>query len=876
MLAAILAAPGPAVSIPGTTPPDGSVALANRWSVAGGNPARNGVCETRVSFDDLATAWSFEPKGSLEGEPLVWDGHVVAVENREGRGLHVLRLLDGRAAVKPRVFDTDRPLLPSMWERRILVRSSPTEISILEIPLRGRALATRWKHDFGEEVHALLLFQDEIYVRLARGLQRWQVKKRKPEWTASGEYRGPLVLCGEHLFTVEYDGPAGSVRRLRRSDGRVVGEPCEIGHHPLGKPGLAADIGLHVLDRIVVVRHASPVLGIDGRYNTSLVERRPDGLHFLTLENTITAPTGRGDLRLQLVLDDGPKLQQVDYEREQVHELASVHEHPDFATSILAPTLARGVVLIGARAVDLHSHRVLWRGEGTLSTRVVPARETLLVVDRERARLRALRSTAFPRGAASIQPSGEIWARAVLTDGTVLAGTLDFDLEAGELRRTVGSSSRRSLDDLLVAVDRKGALLFARDTGAEVVRGIELLQAEEDDPSAAAFWAAFASLEADSHADLRIALLRAILDRNPDHQEATDAVRSLLPEKLREADPFVPSEWLDFVEAATRITIELIPGEFQEGDPGLSIDQRQLGAARGEWRPDLQALKSERLLVFTPLAAPGQVARCLSMGELVCETLEQIFAAGEAARDERFRLRLHLFESEEEYRAQSVKAGLDLATLEWTAGHYSPRHDLSRIYLPAEEDAFVEVMRVYAHELTHHWIEQRCPLFSSSEARYTVNTPGYWIVEGFASLVDEFVFDLAGRRVETVDERAVSLDNLAHARELIPWATLFKINQLTFHTLDPEPGIPVVSRWVLGVYRKLSHRSIFYEQATATCQYLFHAEDGKHRAKLMEYVALYYTGRCRPGDVERLFGIPPEELGKRVLKYARKVSGRDP
>src|SRR5206468_5356567 len=102
----------------------------------------------------------------------------------------------------------------------------------------------------------------------------------------------------------------------------------------------------------------------------------------------------------------------------------------------------------------------------------------------------------------------------------------------------------------------------------------------------------------------------------------------------------------------------------------------------------------------------------------------------------------------------------------------------SRIFLPASKDAFRQVMFTYAHELTHHWIQERCPLFRPSEAGGSDDEPGYWIVEGMAEMVAQFRWDLANRTFETLDPRGEALDTVASAapEHLVPRERLFAIS----------------------------------------------------------------------------------------------------
>jgi hypothetical protein len=70
--------------------------------------------------------------------------------------------------------------------------------------------------------------------------------------------------------------------------------------------------------------------------------------------------------------------------------------------------------------------------------------------------------------------------------------------------------------------------------------------------------------------------------------------------------------------------------------------------------------------------------------------------------------------------------------------------------------------------------------------------------------------------------------------------------------------------------REASLVDLFYEQAAGACQYLFHAEGGKYREKLLEYAVAYYSGERDAVDFRRFFNMAPGELGKKILAFAKK------
>ena len=61
-----------------------------------------------------------------------------------------------------------------------------------------------------------------------------------------------------------------------------------------------------------------------------------------------------------------------------------------------------------------------------------------------------------------------------------------------------------------------------------------------------------------------------------------------------------------------------------------------------------------------------------------------------------------------------------------------------------------------------------------------------------------------------------------------------------------------------------------YAQAGATCHYLFEHQ----RERLLDYVVDYYNGNYDGADIERAFGLKPDDLGRKVVEHARTISLR--
>jgi hypothetical protein len=386
----------------------------------------------------------------------------------------------------------------------------------------------------------------------------------------------------------------------------------------------------------------------------------------------------------------------------------------------------------------------------------------------------------------------------------------------------------------------------------------------------AALVATLVNGSADPRPAVQRTFLRHVLDRAPAHVEAVARVRALLPAHVAVPEPFVAREWLD-----ARLALASIPTRKvevpAEGSRKLTPGERELGAARHYWRPDLSAFETDQLLVMTSLKEPDRLAGCLGLGELVCTALEEVFKGGQHVRTYRWPLILQLFETEAEYRTFASGAREPEGTREWSAGHYDGSAGVSRIYVPPGDGAFESVMRTYAHELTHHWIQERCPLFEAREAA-NAGPAVNWIVEGMAELVESFRWNLAERTWQTFNPQAQDLGALAGAERRADWNAFFDITEAQFERLDRTPRHKIPLGTSLGKHIVWSDLNLFYATAGSVCMYLYHA-GARERAALLAYVRAAYTGKLRPGTphIQEHFGISPTELGSAAATWARRV-----
>ena len=377
------------------------------------------------------------------------------------------------------------------------------------------------------------------------------------------------------------------------------------------------------------------------------------------------------------------------------------------------------------------------------------------------------------------------------------------------------------------------------------------------------------------------AFARRLLTADPDHERAAALVRARLPAFLPAPEPFRALEWIDLVDALEHAPVTQLQPPAGER-PDLTRQEREFGSALHTWRKDLVGLEAGEMLILTPLAKPGRIGTCLSMGTLVCRALEDVFRSGTAVRTKPYPLIMRLYETQQEYLDASAhgrdrRAAERRANLTQTLGHYDPESGITRVFLPPVADAWQEVLSTYAHEVTHHWIEERCPLFESRAGRRSSTLPGYWIVEGMAVFLEEFRWDLKARTWSAANPRAASLDVVANAtpEQLIPWRRLYALNGTAFFRLDRDDKREIPMRWMLGSRRLMSEWRMFYAQAAATTHYLYHAGE-KERAALLAFVGSYYT-HALPAKVDPIqagFGISSDELGRRVREWARAQNVR--
>lgn len=900
-------------------PESGAAAEPGRWTIEGGCAARTGSTRTAPLLERPEVAWRHALRGTLESEPLVWDERVLLAvcDTPTRRSLLVLDLESGTVLLS-QALPATQPLAPALWGSRVAVRPEPDRIEVFRVDGRRlRPFRTLRGHGV---VSAPLILDDELYLREGDELVRYDLDRNEPVWRiaapeasgTAGVFRGTPSVRGAHVYALSYDREGrAELLALRRADGAVV-DRAAVGFHGGELPAVDAEVLLAVHAREVFVRHALPVAGSRGEEygvsRTTLEEPgrfRADGttLHhldtlpvdvgpvaFLGEEGAADPTNAPSDAWVALAEAAGERARWIAGTLAPEGVLGLVLADRASHAALLErppPAAAQGLLYFGELAVDAHDWAILWRLEQRPRLRPVPARDALLVVSGA-GELICLRTPSIPADplAERVADVRREAARNLAEGYALLATEALRTNDPGLLRRFVEEAERRGATSRGLASARAG-LERLEASGRVLVgdpRRVQALEARERELRAAPAQGLLARARAAGPGPEGRAFARAVLDEAPDHAGAAELVGTWLAPELPRTSPLPAASWLDFLDATARAPVRYVaPGSAGDAPArplpsNLGADElRRLEAEVQGWRPDVGGYASERLFVISAPGRPGAVARSLEVGEYLCDVLEEVFAPlGPPAAGTR-PLTLLLYESRERYLEQSRRGhSLPEAALGWTAGHYNPAEQVSRMFVPDDDRDARRLLKVYAHELTHHWIDARSPLKRSANARAPeADVPGFWIVEGFASLVQEFRLDLERRTWSAPDPRAGSLDLLANApaEVLLPWSRVFAASHAEFATLDAADQHQIPLAWTLGATAPRSEIHLFYAQAGAVCHYLFEADAGARREALLAYYAARERGERAALDVERAFGLSAEELGRRAREYAKAVLG---
>ena len=523
-----------------------------------------------------------------------------------------------------------------------------------------------------------------------------------------------------------------------------------------------------------------------------------------------------------------------------------------------------------------------------------------------------------PTVSAQEEEAVDLEGHAVMAGGAVRSGT--FRIETGRddelVVRHIRASSRKRLRDLALLVDEQARVRVPSELSIALLEPMRALVAElaEEQASqpAAEYWR-LASALPEPGSELAAGLLRELMLSDPDHAEGVRAVNALAPaqsfeiwSEVARTHPTHPAlrAMLDErlpapLEAASapdglrflartapyELRVWATPEEVPSSNP---LERNKLGRAQVSpvWgRRDLIGLRTQRLYIITPLRDVALLGECIARGELVLNALESLFAERTSVRSARYPLLVYLYESREEYLEKGTQVRnrvVEDPGHAASAGNFNEREEVSRFYLPGEDGARDQLLRALTHELAHHWIFSNCPAFTTAQARAASQSrgdqrPGHWIVEGFAHFVEEFNWNEQSGSWGTLNVRSDALDITAnvngHMR--LNWTDVLEGTKVDFENTSTLDERTVGSSLQSGASRVLSSRALYYAQAAAVCNYLYHAEEGRQRKQLLDYLVAYYAGDRDALDMQRAFGSGVGALGDQAILFARAAVEAD-
>jgi len=362
--------------------------------------------------------------------------------------------------------------------------------------------------------------------------------------------------------------------------------------------------------------------------------------------------------------------------------------------------------------------------------------------------------------------------------------------------------------------------------------------------------------------------------RDAENEDVNDLLEEVAPANWRVGNPYQRRTWLDW-------HIDVI----QPGMRAVGRRQPDIQRARELWRGKdrskipLWGAQTQEIVFITHLTESSIVSMCTKYAWLSCKGLDAMFHTDVPQRDDNLPLVIWFFEDKPEYlRVNAGGAGGRGSFLAMTAGFYSPGDNISRFFwIPGQARS---VRDTFVHELTHHWIQRRNPRLNPKDLALPGERaviPGYWIVEGFATFIEEGRYDIRRNKWTYFNGQANSMDivaSLSEQKKCINWDKLYGLSQVDFRNPEKlgQKGVHAVAKKTWGIRpQPINQIRLFYEQSAATCHFLYWGEDGKYRQQLLNYVTWYYSGDEKKSAVDAAFGMTREELGSKVEKFARDV-----
>lgn len=858
---------------------------AGRWLTDGGGLARNAASANAPVLKRPKLAWRQPIEGTLVGEPRVWDDYIAlgVHVNDKRRRVEVRRLSDGELIGKREINSTAVPSV-AIWGSEVIWRSAPGTFELLRFdPYKVQFLKRMRK---AGRVSPPLRIGRNLLAIVDGKVLCMRTADFRERWSGASSCVGTLSVLGDRVYALQKSGEGYQVVAHELATGKLVGRSANV--QLRRAPG--EDLRMQLAGRTLIARFGSGNLLAQYRAPGSELNAmqfalplRPGAtpqpmalkpLHALD-PNLHFCPTQQAK-GLQLALYPTDSLSGIRLDSCDLHRTLGQ----------VPATMVRGVVYFGACAIETNEFRMLWRmqkaGDGPLPrSRVIPAGRMLLMFDETQ--LVALRDDVPDDAIATELNQSLRVAERDLVEPLVLAAIKARDWpHATEL---LARARELQVDEKWATKCERNIERGKRSRSAKVranpAKQVREAVARVDGAALVKVQDAVASWANERDAiDYRKAL-RFLLRRDPNNASAVAQVRKMVPKGMQPTEPFQALDWLDYVGATSRTKVNLLEASLDDFsgetklDPIDAQNKQQLLEWRGRWRKDLQALQSKRVLMFSSVESPGSMAKAVATGELVCDLLESMFGHMPKVRNDPRPMLVFIYSDRLDYLRESMKIGAKIA--EQAAGYYSwqEKPAKSRLYVPSDDAGFQAVLPTLAHELTHHWLMDQCPAFQPDAAAALMGPKAFWIVEGFASLIEQFEFDFERRQFRLGDggsqDRADLVVSLKTSQRL-HWNWLVGATRMQFSKFwQDKQSVDVASRTRLGRGYQVRRVNLFYAQSAMLARYLYEAEDGRYRQKLLDFVVNYYTGKLDELEFEKAFGISGKEIGPKVVAFAKKL-----
>jgi hypothetical protein len=284
--------------------------------------------------------------------------------------------------------------------------------------------------------------------------------------------------------------------------------------------------------------------------------------------------------------------------------------------------------------------------------------------------------------------------------------------------------------------------------------------------------------------------------------------------------------------------------------------------------------RSRNVLLFIMDQDPVVCGRALRLAEGTIRGVQVLLAEGEredvGGDIDRLEVRIH--KDRQSYLSEKSPSGMTAP--EWSAGNFNPGDNISRFYVErgwARDGAAAlgELGRVMTHEMTHHYLKVRW----TGGVSGGLKKPGYWVVEGMATFVENQAVQMDKKGLAFDDESVSNLRQMAAIVRMkrddypFPMERFVDMSHADFISkLEEDP--------IKGLHGE-SDRSLWYKQAGALTYFLLHKKGPEGRARFVQYMKLYYIGNP-PEHGWNDLGYEeggPEQLDKEFTEFLAGVKG---